>query len=45
VSIEWVLLNEGAYLHVGLDLDAPIIKVVGLAKEVMANANVLWLLL
>ena len=41
-SIGWIPLEEGAYLHVGSE--APVIQVVGLAKEVMAGANVLWLL-
>ena len=34
--------DEGAYLHVGSD--TPVIQVVGIAKEVMADSNVLWLL-
>ena len=41
-SIGWVPLDEGAYLHVGSD--APVIQVVGVAKEEMAGSNVLWLL-
>ena len=41
-SIGWILLDEGAYLHVGSD--APVIQVVGVAKEEMACSNVLWLL-
>lgn len=41
-SIGWIPLNEGAYLHVGAD--APVIQVVGIAKEAMASSNVLWLL-
>ena len=40
-SIGWIPLEEGAYLHVGSD--APVIQVVGLAKEEMADSNVLWL--
>jgi hypothetical protein len=40
-SIGWIPLEEGAYLHVGSDL--PVIQVVGIAKEEMAGANVLWL--
>jgi hypothetical protein len=41
-SIGWILLDEGAYLHVGSD-DA-VIQVVGIAKAEMAGGNVLWLL-
>ena len=41
-SIGWVPLDKGAYLHVGSD--APVIQVVGVAKEEMAGSNVLWLL-
>ena len=41
-SIGWIPLDEGAYLHVGSD--APVILVVGMAKEEMAGGNVLWLL-
>ena len=41
-SIGWIPLNEGAYLHVGSD--APVIQVVGVVKEEMADFNVLWLL-
>ena len=40
-SIGWTPLDEGAYLHVGSD--APVIQVVGVIKEEMAGANVLWL--
>jgi len=40
-GIGWILLDEGAYLHVGSD--EPVIQVVGIAKEEMAGANVLWL--
>ncbi len=40
-SIGWIPLDEGAYLHVGSD--APVIQVVGIAKEEMADSNVLWL--
>lgn len=40
-SIGWIHLDEGAYLHVGSD--APVIQVVGVAKEEMADSNVLWL--
>ena len=40
-SIGWIPLDEGAYLHVGSD--APVIQVVGIAKEEMAGSNVLWL--
>jgi hypothetical protein len=40
-SIGWIPLDEGACLHVGLD--APVIQVVGIAKEEMAGSNVLWL--
>ena len=38
-SIGWIPLDEGAYLHVGSD--APVIHVVGIAKEEMACTNVL----
>jgi hypothetical protein len=41
-SIGWIPLDEGAYLHVGSD--APVIHVVGIAKEEMAGSNVLWLI-
>lgn len=41
-SIGWTPLDEGAYLLVGSD--APVIQVVGIAKEEMAGSNVLWLL-
>jgi hypothetical protein len=41
-SIGWIPLDEGVYLHVGSD--APVIQVVGIAKEEMAACNVLWLL-
>ena len=41
-SIGWIPLEDGAYLHVGSDT-FPVIQVVGLAKEEMAGANVLWL--
>jgi hypothetical protein len=41
-SIGWITLEEGAYLHVGVD-DA-VIQVVGIAKAEMAGSNVLWLL-
>ena len=40
-SIGWIPLDEGAYLHLGSD--APVIQVVGVAKEDMAGGNVLWL--
>lgn len=41
-SIGWIPLDDGVYLHVGSD--APVIQVVGIAKEEMAASNVLWLL-
>ena len=41
-SIGWIPMDDGAYLHVGSD--EPVIQVVGLVKEEMAGANVLWLL-
>ncbi len=41
-SIGWIPMDEGAYLHVGSD--EPVVQVVGLVKEEMAGANVLWLL-
>ena len=40
-SIGWIPLYEGAYLHVGSD--APVIQVVGVAKEEMACSNVILL--
>ena len=40
-SIGWIPLEEGAYLHVGSD--APVIQVVGIAKEEMVGSNVVWL--
>ena len=40
-SIGWIPSAEGSYLHVGSD--APVIQVVGIAKEEMAGSNVLWL--
>jgi len=40
-SIDWIPLDEGAYLQV--DSDEAVIQVVGLAKEEMAGSNVLWL--
>ena len=40
-SIGWILLDEGAYLHVGSH--EPVIQVVGIAKAEMAGGNVLWL--
>lgn len=40
-SIDWIPLDEGAYLQV--DFDEAVIQVVGLAKEEMAGSNVLWL--
>jgi hypothetical protein len=41
-SIGWIPLEEGVYLHVGSD--ETVIQVVGIAKEEMAGANVLWLI-
>ena len=41
-SIGWLPLDEGAYLHVGSE--APVIQVVGIAKDAMAGSNVLWLI-
>ena len=41
-SIDWIPLDEGAYLQVGSE--TPVIQVVGVAKEEMAGSNVLWLL-
>ena len=41
-SIGWILLDEGAYQHIGSD--EPVIQVVGVVKEEMAGSNVLWLL-
>ena len=42
VSIDWIPLEEGAYLHV--DSGEPVIQVVGIAKEETAGGNVLWLI-
>ena len=39
-SIGWIPLDEGTYLHLGSD--APVIQVVGVVKEEMADSNVLW---
>ena len=41
-SIGWIPLEEGAYLHLGLD--AQVIQVVGIAKGEMTGSNVLWLI-
>ena len=41
-SIGWIPSDEGAYLHVGSH--APVIQVVGVAKEEMAVSNMLLLL-
>ena len=41
-SIGWIPLEDGAYLYVGSD--EPVIQVVGIAKEEMANSYVLWLI-
>ena len=41
-SLGWIPIDKGAYLHLGSD--APVIEVVGIAKEEMAGSNVLWLL-
>lgn len=41
-SIDWIPLDEGAYLQVGSD--EAVIQVVGLAKKEIAGSNVLWLL-
>ena len=40
-SFGWIPLDEGAYLHVGSH--APVIQVVGVAKEDIAGSNVLLL--
>ena len=40
-SIGWIPLDEGAYLHIGSH--EFVIQVVGIAKEEMADSNVLWL--
>ena len=40
-SIGWILLDGGAYLHIGSD--ESVIHVVGIAKVEMAGGNVLWL--
>jgi hypothetical protein len=39
-SIGWIPLDEGAYLHVRSD--APVIQVVGVANEEIADSMVLW---
>ena len=41
-STGWIPLEEDAYLHVGSD--ETVIQVVGIAKEEMADSNVLLLL-
>ena len=45
VSIGWVPLGEGAYLHLGFDeySDNTVIEVVGLPKPEMQGSSVLWL--
>jgi hypothetical protein len=40
-SIGWLLLDEGAFLHIGSD--EPVIQVVGIAKPEMSSSSVLWL--
>jgi hypothetical protein len=40
--IDWIPIDEVAYLHVGSDVS--VIQVVGVEKEEMADSNVLWLL-
>jgi hypothetical protein len=40
-SIGWIPLDQGAYLHLGSEVQ--VIQVVGIAKEEMAGSNVLWL--
>lgn len=39
--IDWVLLDEGAYLRIGSN--EIVIQIVGIAKFEMASSNVLWL--
>jgi len=40
-SIGWMPLDEGAYLHIGLD--EAVIQVVGVPTAEMTGSNVLWL--
>ena len=43
-SIEWIPLDQGAYLHVASDSSiSSVIEVVGLPKSEMNSANILWL--
>ena len=41
-SIGWIPLEQGAYLHLG-EPNTTVIEVVGIAKEEMADSNLLWL--
>ena len=41
VSIGWIPLDKGAYLHIGLD--EPVIQVLGVPAAGMAGSNLLWL--
>ena len=40
-SMGWIPLDEGAYLHLGID--DGVVEIVGLADSGMAGANVLWI--
>jgi len=40
-SIGWILLEDGAFLHIGTE--ESVIQVVGVPKAEMAGTNVLWL--
>lgn len=42
-SIGWQPLDNGAYMHAGAGVDAPVIEVVGLADASMTTDNVLLL--
>ena len=41
-SIGWMPLEEGVYLHIGLDTS--VIEVVGIPKSDMQDSSVLWVL-
>jgi hypothetical protein len=40
-SMGWILLEDGAYLHV--DSEDGIVEIVGMADAGMAGSNVLWI--
>jgi hypothetical protein len=41
-SIGWMPLEEGVYLHIGLDTS--VIEVVGIPKSDMQGSTILWML-